>query len=105
MVVNVDSETVVRLLEDEGPCSSPYIHIIRKCKALIQRDEWEIKISHCYREANRAAGWLANYGVSLTERFAILEAVPKDLHVALLKDLSGVAWPRWVASNDSQAES
>lgn len=30
--VNVDSKIVVQLLEDERPTSSPYIHIIKKCK-------------------------------------------------------------------------
>ena len=94
--VEVDSETVVRLLEGDPPASSPYIHLIKKCRALISRVEWEVKISHCFREANKVADWLANHGVGLTENFVLLEAVPKDLHAVLLEDLGGVAWPRWI---------
>lgn len=65
VVVSVDSEVVVRLLEGDPPTNSPYIHIIRKCNALIQNHEWMIKVEHCYREAKRAADWLANFGVDL----------------------------------------
>ena len=94
--VEVDSEVVVRLLEGDPPSSSPYIHLIRKCMALISRSDWEVKIMHCFREANRAADLLANFGVTLQEKFVLLEAVPKDLHAVLLEDLGGVSRPRWI---------
>ena len=64
--------------------------------ALISRNEWEVKVTHCYREANRAADWLANFGVTSQEKFVMLQAVPRDLHAVLLEDLGGVAWPRWI---------
>ena len=101
--VEVDSEVVVRLLTGDPPSSSPFIHIIRKCLALINREEWEVKVTHCYREANRAADWLANYGVNLQEKFVMLQAVPKDLHAVLLEDLGGVSWPRWIPQRSVRA--
>lgn len=55
-----------------------------------------MKISHCYREANKAADWLANHGVGLNQPLSLIEAVPKDLLAVLLEDTSGVAWPRMV---------
>lgn len=79
VVVSVDSEVVVKLLEGDPPANSPYIHIVRKCNDLIQNREWVVKVEHCYRKANRAADWLANYGVDLVDKFVILEAVPSDL--------------------------
>ena len=94
--VEVDSETIVRMLDGDPPACSPYIHLIKKCRALLSRDEWEVRVTHCFREANRAADWLANYGVRLVEKFVMLEAVPKDLHAVLLEDLGGVAWPRMI---------
>ena len=94
VIVSVDSEVVVHLLEGDPPTNSPYIHIIRKCNALIRNREWEVKVEHCYREANRAADWLANFGVSLEVKFELIEAVPKDLRAVLLEDLGGVSWPR-----------
>ena len=93
VVVSVDSEVVLKLLEGDPPTNSPYIHIIRKCNALIQNNEWMVRIEHCYREANRAADWLANFGVALVTKFVLLEAVPSDLRSILLEDLGGVAWP------------
>ena len=96
--VRIDSESVMRLLQGEAIRNSPYIHIIKKCKALIARVEWEVEVAHCYREANRAADWLANFGVTSKEKLVIFTAVPKDLSAVLLEDLSGVAWRRMVPS-------
>ena len=98
VVVSIDSEVVVSLLKGDIPANSPFIHIIRKCHALINSREWVIKIEHCYREANKVADWLANYGVDMVEKFKFLEAVPVDLRAVLLEDLGGVAWPRMVPS-------
>ena len=36
---------------------------ITQCKQLIERDDWEIKITHYYREANQVAEKLANLGL------------------------------------------
>lgn len=96
MQLSVDSEVVVRLLVERIPKNSPYIHIIRKCRSLIRRQEWEVTISHCYREANRAVDWLANFGVDMTPKVVIFEAVPVGLHAVLLEDLSGVTRARLV---------
>lgn len=89
--MEVDSEVVVRLLGAECPSSSPYIHIIRKCKALMARPEWDVTMAHCYREANRVADWLANFGVRSEQKLVILSAIPKDLRAILLEDQSGVS--------------
>ena len=94
--VELDSEVVVRMLVDDPPANSPFIQLIRKCHALIKRELWEIKITHYYREANKAANWLANHGVLIPQSVVLLEAVPKDLLAVLLEDLSGVSWPRMV---------
>ena len=101
--VELDSEVVVRMLVEDPPASSPFIQIIRKCHAFIKRDGWEVKITHCYREANRAADWLANYGVLNHQSVALLEAVPKDLHAVLLEDLGGVSWPRMVPARAEES--
>ena len=101
--VELDSEVVVRMLVEDPPASSPFIQLIRKCHALIKRDLWEVKITHCYREANKAADWLANHGVLINQSVVLLEAVPKDLHAVLLEDLSGVSWRRMVPSRLDEA--
>lgn len=80
----------------EPPAASPFIHIIRRCQALIARQDWVVIVEHCYRESNRAADWLANRGVHLEQKVVMFEAMPKDLHAISLEDLSGVAWSRVV---------
>lgn len=96
VVLEVDSMVVVReLLGDLRP-SSPLYHIVRRCKGLIFDQEWEVVVKHCYREANRAADWLANYGVGLNPKLVIMEAAPMGLRDVLLEDLSGVALLRKV---------
>ena len=94
--VDVDSEVVVRTLAGAIPDHSPFIHIVRRCKELMRREGWVVNISHCYREANRAADWLANYGVDLMDKCEIIRAIPKDLRAILLEDLGGMALPRLV---------
>lgn len=84
------------MLVEEGPSTSPYIHIIRKCKTLINRPEWEVTITHCYREANRVADWLANYGVNADLTVVIFEAVPMDLKAVKLEDIGGMTTSRLV---------
>lgn len=45
--------------------------------------------SSMYREANRAADWLATYGVNLEQHLLIFEPIPVDLQAVLLEDLDG----------------
>lgn len=64
VIVTVDSEVVACLLLGASPLNSLYIHVIRKCKALMALPNWGVCIEHCYHEANHAADWLANFGVT-----------------------------------------
>lgn len=94
--LNVDSEIVVNLLLDTKIPNSPAFHLIRRCKSLINREGWEVTVHHCYREANRAADWLANYGVGMEQNLLIFEAVPLDLRTILLEDFGGMTIARLV---------
>lgn len=63
---------------------------------MLKRQGWEVSIQHCYREANRVADWLANYGVEMEQRLIIFEAVPVDLRNVLMEDLRGMTIARLV---------
>lgn len=99
VIISVDSEVVVNLLGGDVPTNYPYIDIIRECHALIHSRKWVVKVEHCYYEANKAADWLANFGVELEEKLKFIEAVPLDLRAVLLEDLGGVAWPQMVPAS------
>ncbi|XP_056697666.1 uncharacterized protein [Spinacia oleracea] len=62
--LSVDSEVVVKLLIERVQLHSPYFDIVRRCKELLEKADWEVTVSHCYREVNMATDWLANYGTS-----------------------------------------
>ncbi|GJV73562.1 non-LTR retroelement reverse transcriptase [Tanacetum coccineum] len=38
------------------------------------RLDWEVKLEHCYREANRVADWLANHGCEQEERLCMFDS-------------------------------
>lgn len=96
IVLEVDSLVVARALLGEDIPSSTYYHGIRRCKEMVNKQDWEVVVSHCYREANRAADWLANYGVGLIPKLVIMEAAPVSLRTVLLEDVSGVVLLRRV---------
>ena len=37
--------------------------LITQCKNLIEQSDWEVKVPHCYREANQVVDKLANLGI------------------------------------------
>ena len=62
--LRADSTVVVGMLRGNGnwnPVNKPFI---TQRKQLIERTDWEIKITHCYREANQVADKLANLGIN-----------------------------------------
>lgn len=96
VILEVDSMVVTRSLLGEINPSSPYYHVIRRCRELLEKQEWEVVVQHCYRQANRSADWLANYGVGLSPKLVIMEAAPTSLRAVLLEDISAVALLRRV---------
>lgn len=47
-------------------------------------------ITHTYKEANRAADWLANFEVNSEQNSVIFVAVLIDLQTVLLEDMGGL---------------
>ncbi|GJV20637.1 non-LTR retroelement reverse transcriptase [Tanacetum coccineum] len=63
-------------------------------RKLIIKVESQVVLEHCYREANRAADWLANHGCEQEERLCMFDSPPPDLGSIILEDLKGVALSR-----------
>ncbi|KAJ7950712.1 Ribonuclease H [Quillaja saponaria] len=59
-----DSATAIDMITKDTSSCHPHFIIIQECRSLIKRD-WDIQLSHIFREANFAAHWLSNFGVSL----------------------------------------
>ncbi|KAJ8422844.1 hypothetical protein Cgig2_033483 [Carnegiea gigantea] len=63
--VKVDSMLVVGMLKGSLRCNARHYAIIHRCKGLLESPNWEVTVSHCYREANQVADTLVNLASSL----------------------------------------
>jgi ribonuclease HI len=77
--INVDSIVVVQVLKKGGTCSAMGLALVKKIKRLIQL-EWEIVISHSYREANFCADALASMGCLLDGNTMYFEECPSQMN-------------------------
>ncbi|CAN1308617.1 Putative ribonuclease H protein At1g65750, partial [Linum perenne] len=62
--------------------------------------EWELSLSHVYREANCAADYLANFGHSFSVGMYLFHSPDASLAHWLRYDLIGVALPRVIPFNN-----
>ena len=92
--VNMDSQRAVRKTQQPCQPNQPLYFIIKECRELMTRSKWEIKISHCYREANRAADYFDNPRVSQNNPPVISDSPPNAVVSLLREDLVMVSWPR-----------
>ncbi|GJS34621.1 ALA-interacting subunit 3-like protein [Tanacetum coccineum] len=77
---------------------SPAFYTVKKCRNILKSLDWKVKLEHCYREANRAADWLANHGCEQEERLCMFDSPPLDHGSIILEDVKGVALSRRVIS-------
>ena len=64
---------------------------------MIEWEGWEVKISHCFREANQVADMLAKMGIEGMLGLTIYRVSPVKTRDALYADSVGVSWPRHVS--------
>ncbi|MCH81760.1 ethylene responsive transcription factor 1b, partial [Trifolium medium] len=55
--------------------------------------EWEVKIAHTYREANKCADALANVGCQLGRELIFYEDCPPHMKDIVLADVMGITTP------------
>jgi hypothetical protein len=63
---------------------------------LIDRD-WNIEISHTYREANNCADALANLGCSLDYDLVFFDDCPSSIREIFANDSRGISTPRLIS--------
>ena len=95
-VVQLDNQACVQAITGDVEGSGECTHIINACRRLVRDSSWDIRVSHIFREGNRAADWLANYGVAQPLRFFVLEDIPLSFSRILEEDCRGVALPRFI---------
>ncbi|CAN0881881.1 hypothetical protein LINGRAHAP2_LOCUS14482 [Linum grandiflorum] len=83
----------IAILTKDSELGHQHAALVLQFKELCSR-QWDVQLSHIYREANNAVDYLANLGHSLSYvlHFLILLIVSHWLHY----DLIGVSLPRLV---------
>ena len=60
--IRIDSKAVVTMLNNHNSEHLEHYFLIQQCKKLLDWGGWEVRISHCFREANQVANKLAKIG-------------------------------------------
>jgi ribonuclease HI len=94
--INVDSLVVVQVLKNGSTCSAMGLALVKKIQRLMQL-EWDITISHSYREANYCADALANMGCFIDGNTVFFEECPDQIRHLLVSDAMGYTTPRLVS--------
>jgi len=92
--VQVDSIIVVGMLRSQGSWNLVHKPLIMKCTDIIARDDWEVKVSHCYSKINRVLDRLPNLGIEKDLGVVYFQSRPKEVINAMNADVVGVEWPR-----------
>lgn len=93
LIVQIDSLSGILALKSMEPYGGVCVHIINHCRTLLNKQEWEVVLVHCYREGNRAADWLANKGVGQANKVDVIEDPPPELRRIIAEDIRGVELP------------
>ncbi|KAJ8422385.1 hypothetical protein Cgig2_012101 [Carnegiea gigantea] len=95
--VMLDSQITMQKVQQPYKKHQPLHFIIKECQALVSSCEWEVKLHHCYREANRAVNHFANLGVDQNTPIVLYETPLMFALSILFEDVSGVSWPRTIS--------
>ncbi|KAF7843708.1 putative ribonuclease H protein At1g65750 family [Senna tora] len=96
LIVESDSVTVVDLVRKGHSELHPNGALLERINHWIMK-EWDVKVSHVFREANSAADWISKNPLVDSFDLVLLEDPPQCLSDILLKDLSGLGIDRLVA--------
>ena len=95
LILKVDSLLVINQLKKVSACDSNQVNLIQVCLDFLRRD-YEVKISHIYREDNQLADYLANKALHIERGIQVLNNALTEVLQFLRNDMVGVAWGRYV---------
>ncbi|KAJ1397046.1 Reverse transcriptase-like [Sesbania bispinosa] len=83
----------VELIAKGVPSSHPCFSIVKAIRQMINQP-WNVHVTHSFREANRAADWLASYAFNFPLGVHQLHSPPRGIVSILRDDVVGVAFYR-----------
>lgn len=94
--VQSNSIVTMGILKDNMVTNSEHAILAGLCKRLISLQDWEVLISHYFRETNKVVDVLDNLGTQLVVSFQFFNSPPKEAMVVLFSDSVRVNWPHLV---------
>ena len=88
--VELDAKAVADLMNNAISLNADYATIVADCKQLLSQIP-QVKVSHCYREANRCADALARLGYSTSLNVMFFNSPPPNVLNVFLSDLYGLS--------------
>jgi ribonuclease HI len=92
----IDSQAVIQVISTGKIKGTVGNALIKRIKGLLALNNWEVQISHVYREANRCADALTNIGCSLDHNVIFYDTCPDIISDIMLADLMGITTPRMI---------
>ena len=91
---------VVNWLKEVSACEKNQVNLSQVCLDFLRRD-WDVEISHIYREENQLDDYLTNKTLYIERGIWILNNAPTEVLQFLRNDMVGVAWEKIIKENTS----
>ncbi|KAL9453332.1 hypothetical protein AB3S75_009020 [Citrus x aurantiifolia] len=95
LMVEVDSLCVTQMISKHVVVPNVSYALVVAVRDLLNRN-WQVCLTHIYREANSVADFMANMALSLPSGMHLFSSPPMGTYSAILQDMIGVAKPRIV---------
>ena len=96
--VELDAKVIVELLNGAECPNRSYSPLLNDCKSLMA-SLVQVRVRHCFREANQCADFLAKRGCNMVDNFVVFDSPPSaELYILLDSDKNGLYYYRHVAS-------
>ncbi|KAH9673337.1 reverse transcriptase domain-containing protein [Citrus sinensis] len=95
LLVEVDSLCVTQLVSKQVVVPNEFYALVVAIREIISRN-WQVSITHIYREANSAADFMANMAHSYPHGLHLFSSPPVGIYSIIVQDLYGVTQPRLI---------
>ena len=95
LLVEEDSLCVTQLVSKQVVVPNEFYALVVAIREIISRN-WQVSITHIYREANSAADFMANMAHSYPHGLHLFSSPPVGIYSIIVQDLFGVTQPRLI---------
>ena len=93
VVIELDAKVVMDWVSGNTTINIAHSTLISDCRQLMRQIP-NLKVKHCYREANQCADRLAKMGTTQQQDFLLFSSPTLDIILLMLYDSAGVCYER-----------